>query len=215
MQVFFKISFFFFTIAVLTGCNATKKEDFYNEYEKRYGEAYSLFADEDIILSTIAYMDRIIAKEGNKNIIGIYYDKARLLFKLKRYNEALEELFKTDDEFYDVYKATLFIRFGSYSEAVPYLQRAIERNKRGLLELIAQPDNEKNFDEINIYIQGLIGLYICADIKYESILNELISGKIVTYNEAEILFQELLFPDNAQDDMQEIKEIILVSMWPE
>jgi tetratricopeptide (TPR) repeat protein len=215
MQIVFKTSFLYFVIAVLTGCSATKKESVYNEYIKRYGEAASPFADKDTIVSTIAYMDGIIAKEGNKNVISIYYDKASFLFKLKRYNEVLEELFKTDDEFYDVYRATLFIRLGRNSEAAPYLQRLIERNREGLLKLIAQPDNKKDLEEINVYIQGLMALYIFTDKTYESILYELTSENIMTYNEAEKLLQELLFVNNTQGDTQKLKEILLINMWPE
>jgi len=210
-----KTSFLFLAIAVLTGCSAAKKEEYYNEYVKRYSEAEFPFADEDKIVSTIAYMDEIIAKDSNKNIKSIYYDKARLLFRLKRYNEALEELFKTDDYSYDIYKATLFIRLGRNGEAAPYLQRSIEGNKKGLLKSIARPDNKKNPGEINFYTQGLMALYIFADKTYESILYELTSENIMAYNEAEVLLQELLFVDNAQGDMQKVKEIILLNMWPE
>jgi tetratricopeptide (TPR) repeat protein len=218
IQIVFKISIFFFVITVFSNCNGKKegKETLLNEYLEHYREAESPFADEDIIISTIIYMDEIIAKEGNKNIISIYYDKARLLFKLKRYNEALDELFKTDnDELYDVYRVTLFIRLGRNSEAVSYLQRLIDRNKRGLIKLIAQPDKEKNHEEINFYIQGLIISYIFADKTYESILFELTSENLITYNEAEILLQEILSLDNNQGNIQKTKELLLINMWPE
>jgi len=215
MQIITKISFFFFIVIMFSDCSR-KKEIFYNDYVKRYSEADSPFADENVIISTIAYMDEIIAKEGNENIISIYYDNARLLFKLKRYNEALDVLFKTnDDEFYDIYRATLLIRLGRSSEAVQYLQRLIDNSKKGLIELIKKPEKIKNHGEIDIYIQGLMALYIFADRTYESILYELTSENIITYNEAEILLQEILSPDHTQNDIQKTKEILLFNMWPE
>ena len=214
-QVVIKTAIFCFVFVVFVGCNETKqeKEKFFKEYTEHYTEANSPFANEDIIVSTIAYIDGIIAKEGNKNIVNIYYDKAGLLYKLKRYNEALDVLFQTDDEFYDVYKATLFICLGRNSEAASYLQNLIDRNKRGLIELAKLPDRKNIIGEKNIYIQGLITLYILADRSYESILYELTSETITTQQEAEILLQEM-FLDDIQDDIQKAKRILLISMWP-
>jgi tetratricopeptide (TPR) repeat protein len=225
MKIFFKILFFFFIIAVFSACNGKKeKETLINEYIKRYSEADSPFAAEDIIISTIAYMDETISKKGNKYIKNIYYDKARLLFKLKRYNEALDALFKTDnDESYDIYKATLFIKLGRSDEADPYVQRLIDRNKKAAIEFMAQADREKDSEKIKqkhkkglLAIQGLMVLYICTDRTYESILHEFTSENIITYDEADTLLQEILSQTNTQQgDMQKTKEILLNDMWSE
>jgi tetratricopeptide (TPR) repeat protein len=192
-----------------------EQEALANDYLERFIEAVLPHTDEDTILSTIAYMDEIIAKEGNKSFIDIYYDKARLLYRLKRYNEAYDALFQTEDEFYDIYKATFLCRLGRDSEATPYLQKLINTNITGLKEYDTLPARKKNHEEKIFYIQGLILLYILADRSYESILYELTSENIIARQEAEVLLNEILFLDNPQGDMQKAKELTLISMWSE
>jgi hypothetical protein len=214
-QAILKAVILCFVLAVFSGCNDKKQEQeaLIKEYLERFIEASSFLADEDTIVSFIAYLDGIIAKEGNKNIIGLYYDKARFLYMLKRYNEAYDALFQTEDEFYDIYKATLLCRLGRDSEAAPYLQKLININNEGLMEYEALPANEKNPGEKNFYIQGLMSFYILADRSYESILYELTSRNIIARQEAEVLLDELLLPDIPQGDIQKAKESILISMW--
>jgi tetratricopeptide (TPR) repeat protein len=226
MKIGLQILFLFFVIAIFSDCIGRKeeKETLINEYIKRYSEADSPFAAEDIIISTIAYTDEIISKKGNKYIKSIYYDKARLLFKLKRYNEALDALFKTDnDESYDIYIATLFIKLSRSDEADPYVQRLIGRQKKAIIEFMAQANREKDSEKIKqkhikglLAIQGLMVLYICTDRTYESILHEFTSENIITYDEADTLLQEILSQTNTQQgDMQKTKEILLNNMWSE
>ena len=215
MQIYVRIKAVFLCILIMfVGCNKTatekQKEAFFKEYLDRYVQANSPFADEDLILSTITFMDGIIEKEGNKNITSIYYDKATLLFKLKQYDEALKELFITEDDFYDVYKAALLIRLGRDSDAAFFLKNVIDKNKKELIEAIALKERYNVSREMAL-IQGTLALYIMAGRSIESILDEFMDENILTQEEAESLLQEDLF----KNDIQEIKKILLSNMWPE
>jgi tetratricopeptide (TPR) repeat protein len=169
------------------------------EYTERFAEAFSPSAEDDIILSTIAYMDNIITQEGNKSIRSIYYNKAELLYKLKRYNEALAVLYQADDEIYDTYKGALLVRLDRKGEAVPLLQNAIHKNKKAVASFFLANDKKK------LIIQGLIALYILSDIPLESLFVDLVNDEIVTRKEADIFIYNNSIT----------KEILLNSMWPE
>jgi tetratricopeptide (TPR) repeat protein len=210
IKAFMKIAICCLSLLSIMMCKETthNNDKLFESYSERFFQACSPFADEELIISTISYMDSIISKEGNNKIESIFYDKARLLFLLRQYDEALEELFKTDDEYYDIYKATLLICLGRESEAISFLQNAIKLNERGIIELKKQRENIR--DAIENYILGLMACYVLADMSYESILYELVSQNIATRQEAEILFQEGF---QFISDTQEIKEIILKSTW--
>ncbi|MDR1839677.1 MAG: hypothetical protein LBQ93_08880 [Treponema sp.] len=207
IKAFMKVAICCLSLLSIMMCRKTTNTE---EYFERFFQASSPFADEEMIMSTISYMDSIISKEGNKKIESIFYDKARLLFLLRQYDEALEELFKTDDEYYDIYKATLLICLGRESEAVSFLQKTIKLNEKGIMELKKQKENKNIRAAIESYTLGLMACYILADMSYESILYELTSQNIATRQEAEALFQEgFLFIS----DTQEIKEMFLKSTW--
>jgi tetratricopeptide (TPR) repeat protein len=186
---------------LIMGCNKVgpSEEVRLKEYSERFTEASSPFAEEDVILSTIEYIDNIITQEGNKNIQSIYYNKAGLLYKLKRYDEALAALYQTNDEVYDTYKGALLIRFGRNDEAIPLLYNAIQKNKKELSGAL-MPDNKKN-----PIIQGLIALYLLSDIPLELLFVDLINDKIVTRTEADTFLHENVIT----------KEILLNNIWPE
>ena len=62
-----------------------------SEYIQRISKA--LFSNDVVFISsTIDYIDAIIRLDGHTAILSIYYDKARLLYRLKRFDEALEML---------------------------------------------------------------------------------------------------------------------------
>jgi tetratricopeptide (TPR) repeat protein len=156
--------------------------------------------DESSIISTISYIDTIIEKEGNKNIKSIYYNKAQLLYKIKRFDEALEALNSTDDESYDAYKATLLIRLGRDNEATLFWDNCIERNIKAI-HGSTLPLTQK---DINI-IQATIALYVLADKPFDSFLSELTANQIITQQEAEAFIQNNTVT----------KELLLHSMWAE
>lgn len=217
MQKYFFEKLIFVTVfLVFTGCNKIsaeqERESLLREYTERYMQANSPFADDATILSTIAYMDSINEKERNRNITSIYYNKAGLLFKLKRYDEALDELYKTDDDFYDIHKATLLFRLGRDSEADLFLDKAIAWQKRGLKESLLLGDKENITGEAKNSIQGLMMLYIWNNYSRETLINEIAYDNILSSSEAEILLDELFINMNSKET-KEVKEIMINSMW--
>jgi len=199
-------------IIFFSGCikeTENKKNDFFIEYPEFLeviGKAGSPFADEYEKISAIAYIDGIIAKESNKRLTNIYYLKAELLYKLNRYNEALETIINIEDEDYSI--ATLLIILGREKEAEPYLQKCINKNINGLI--LSKEQSEERY----LNIQALVSFYILSDRNYESIesiLNELLIEGIITQKDSETLLQDDFF----KNDLQQIKEIFLTSMWPE
>ena len=197
----------FFSVCIKETEN--KKNDFFIEYPEFLeviGKAGSPFADEYEKISAIAYIDGIIAKESNKRLTNIYYLKAELLYKLNRYNEALETIINIEDEDYSI--ATLLIILGREKEAEPYLQKCINKNINGLI--LSKEQSEERY----LNIQALVSFYILSDRNYESIesiLNELLIEGIITQKDSETLLQDDFF----KNDLQQIKEIFLTSMWPE
>jgi tetratricopeptide (TPR) repeat protein len=191
----------FFIISLnFLGCNNKSvpiKESQAMDYFERILPALSPLAEEDVMLSTLAYIDDIITKEGNKNIKSIYYNKAQLLYKMKRYNEALNVMYQIDDKAYDAHLAALLICLGWENEAISLLQNVINVNKTVLNELSISKE------ERNRIIMGTILLYILADRSPESLCEELVNSKITTQQEA----------DNLLKDNKITKEIILQSMW--
>jgi len=215
MQILKKVIIYSLFFIVLVGCNKPiqEKKSQLEEYIERCLPAYNPAADEELILSTIAYMDNIIIKEGNKNIKTIYYNKAILLYMIKRYNEALDALFQTDDEEYDVHKSTLLIRLGRSNEAIPIFQKALDRYKINIGELVRYEGKNDVSDRTKNAIEGLMMYYILIDKPYESILHEFTSENILTKNEAEILFHKILAQGGG--DIMVVKEMILNGLWPE
>ena len=215
IKFFWNLIIVFLLIMLLTGCNRTAYEnkDLFTEYTERILEAFLPFADETILLSTIEYIDEIIANESNKNITSIYYDKARLLYMLKRYDDALNELFNINDNTYDIYIATLLICLERNNEATYYLLKLIENNKIEITEMIIQEGNEYISRNVKNAIQGLLLLYILIGESYESIINLFANESNIQQQEIEILFEELFINFGTQN-ISYIKEIVLRSMWP-
>jgi len=212
-KVIKNIAIFSLLVVLFEGCNKTTHENILlKEYTEYCLPAFNSLADDDLILKTIAYMDNIIAKEGNNNITTIYYNKAALLYKLKRYDEALDTIFQTNDKEYDVYKATLLIRLGRIDEAIPIFQSALDRYKEKINELVAIEGKANASDRTKNAIQGLMMYYILLDLPKESILSEFTSENILTQYEAEVFFQKLLLLGG---DIQGIKEMTLKGLWPE
>jgi tetratricopeptide (TPR) repeat protein len=201
MEIPTRQTILFLFLAILTGCNndkqMTAKETQAKAYMERISQAFSPSAEDGVILSTISYLDNIIAQEGNKNIKSIFYNKAQLLYKLKRYDEALEVMYQMNDESYVAHIAALLVCLGRDNEAVFLLQNAIDANKKALTN--ASLTRERK----NLIIQGSMLLYELANKPLETLFTELIIDKIITRQEADVLLES----------NKATKEIILQSMW--
>ena len=155
--------------------------------------------EEQIIFDEIAYMDGIIESEGNRNIKSIYYNKAQLLYRLKKYDDAMMTLYQTDNDDYDVYKAALLILLRCDTEAQKLLDKQIEKNKNILYEF------SEDQIQVNSIIMGTVILYVLSDMSVDSFFSELIDSNIITQK----YLDEVLKTQIVQ------KNDILRSMWPD
>ena len=207
MKKLFKIFLYILIILyLLLNCireNIEEKTQYIIFFEQ-YAQAISPFADKNQISATILLIDDIIEKEGNKNILIIHYYKAQLYYKNKQYDEALEVLFQADDEVYNAYIATLLLRLGRYTEADYFLTNAISNN------VIALKDINITNNSKNEIIKGLMILYILNGESYDNMMHKLSYDDIISIEKADELFQETFFNQNIEN----IKEILLDSMWP-
>jgi tetratricopeptide (TPR) repeat protein len=197
--------FIFFVFLLLIGCskkhNNTIKEQpstFLDEYLLRIHTAL-ITTDEETVLSTIKYIDDIILSK-NTEIASIYYNKAQLLYKIKRYNDALDALYQTDAENYNFYKATLFIRLGYTNDAESILNDLIDGNKKLLYQPSIIREGQKTYNTIQV----LIMLYVLSDRTVESLLTELENEELISQEESDRILSNNITT----------KEIILNSMWP-
>jgi tetratricopeptide (TPR) repeat protein len=200
VKIAYKHIIFCLLLVALFGCNKNKSVAFPDpsstDYLKRFSQA--LISDnKDFVLSTIIYMDNLIEKEGDKSIRSIHYNKAQLLYKIKQYDRALEALYRADDSAYDVPKASLLILLGHQNEALYLLEKSIEASKKVLIE-----DSLSEYQKTFV-IQGLVALYVLADMYPESLAEELVVEKIITGEDAYIILQQNTIT----------KEVLLNSMW--
>jgi tetratricopeptide (TPR) repeat protein len=214
-QYLLSVLVFILFFIMFLGCIRTSKPESisteenstqYNEYLERFFPAISPFADDDLLLSTLTYIDEIVAKEGNKKINSIYYDKARILYKLDQYDEALDALLQADDT-YNAYIATFLMRLGRNEEAIPFLESLIDTNKKWLIE----PSIESSKQKRSSVLQGLMMFHILIDKSRDEILSDMADENIGTRNEMEELLRNMLI----QDDIIITKENLLESMWPD
>lgn len=199
---------------IYSGCeknNQVKDISFWNNYIQRITEALSHNADEKTIISTIMFIDEIIKNEDNLNNSTIYYNKAKLLFKLQRYDDALDTLFQTDSSIYDYYKATLFFRLGKNDNAFIYLNKLIEKNAEIANDYYQLPFKERSFFNINAIIHESMLYSILSDETFESIINKTINMYQITQQDAILLLQDILM----HEDIKNVKENILLSVWPD
>jgi hypothetical protein len=100
---------------VLLSCTARPSPDkaVVKEYQDRYTAAATSH-DQAVVESTLHFMDQLLAK-GDTGIASIPLNKAQLLFRLKRYDEAVAALSQgpTIDKF-DL--GTLLLRIGRIAE---------------------------------------------------------------------------------------------------
>jgi tetratricopeptide (TPR) repeat protein len=182
------------------GCyaDAAKKDGVnhgYDDFQNHYLRAMTT-NDEAVILDEIKYMDSVIEIEGDKKITSIYYNKAQLFYKLKKYDDAVAVLYQTDNERYDVVKAALLILLGNDTEAQRLLNKQIEKNKTILFQFLGEPYQRDNL------ILGTISLYVLSDMSMSSFFSELVNNDIVT--------QEYL---NGLITQIPQKDVLLNSMW--
>jgi tetratricopeptide (TPR) repeat protein len=183
------------------GCyaDAAKKDGVnqgYDDFQNHYLRAMAT-NDEEVILDEIKYMDSVIGIEGDKKIKSIYYNKAQLLYKLKKYDEAVATLYQTDDERYDVVKAALLILLGNDTGAQKLLAKQIEKNKTILYQFLEEPNQRDNL------ILGTISLYVLSAMSMDSFFSELVNNDIVTQEHLNDLITQM--PQ---------KDVLLNSMWP-
>jgi tetratricopeptide (TPR) repeat protein len=165
-----------------------------NEYIQRISEALNS-NDVSVISSAIDYIDNII---DHDTIISIYYDKARLLYKLKRFDEAVKNLSNKKTMFNKYIEAALLMRLKRKDEAVAMLT---ELKKEYLNELSVYKNNDPKRDSS---IQAILGLIVLMDQNYEFEVNELVKKDMLTEQEGNNLKKNKL-----------AKEFILQSLWPE
>jgi tetratricopeptide (TPR) repeat protein len=119
----------FFLTGFLQGQQAAFADDssLLAEYQKKYLSALTT-TDPKVIESVIGFMDQLIAKKDN-SVASIYYNKAQLLFRLKRYDEAVETMKQSKMAGSDYYLATLLMRLGRTAEGRDILQKSLEEMK--------------------------------------------------------------------------------------
>jgi tetratricopeptide (TPR) repeat protein len=212
IYIFSRIIVIILLIIILIRCNKTvdktsiiENDEQYNEYLEHYIPALSSLADDNTLLSTITYIDDLIEKGKHEKIKDIYYDKAKLLYKLKKYDDALNTLYQSDESYYNIYIATLLIRLKQEDKAIPILENIISTNKKGLIET-QMPEQKRKF-----ILQGTMACYILADKTREEILLDMTNENISKKQDVDLFLQEML----TQDDIIMTKEDILLSMWPE
>jgi tetratricopeptide (TPR) repeat protein len=168
-----------------------------DEYFQRFFDALSS-NDENVISSTIEYIDNIII-ENDKTVLSAYYDKARLLYKLRKYNEALETLDKNSNSLFNRYlKATLLTQTGNNEKARGML---LELKTEYLIEL---NKNKYAVSKREGLVQAIMGLVLLLNQDYDFEVNEFVKKGIFTEQEGSGLIKNRF-----------TKELILQSCWPE
>jgi tetratricopeptide (TPR) repeat protein len=197
----------FFMFVFLFGCNTKSSKvpttiqpsEFQNEYFLRFVTAFSS-TNENEILSMLDYIDCIIVS-GNTEILSIYYDKARFLYKIKRYDEAVETMKQPEEGFNKFYLASLFIRLGREKEGLDLLNEIIANNET-TLEQISKNEQQSKLG----YFYGLLEMYFLADKPIEPLITEFVDKNIITQERANELLE--MYASTT-------KEIKLDFMWPE
>jgi tetratricopeptide (TPR) repeat protein len=186
------------TLLLFGGCENKKlgsSREKQDEYVQKIGEALS--SDNiSVISSTIDYIDNISNRDS---FASIYYDKARLLYKLKKFDEALKTLDNNKKTVFNKYtKAALLMRLKRNDEAITMLT---ELKKEYLNELSTYENNDLKRGSS---IQAIFGLILLMDQDYEFEISELINANMITEKEGDNLKKHNL-----------TKEFILQSLWPE
>jgi tetratricopeptide (TPR) repeat protein len=143
-----------------------------------------------VVESAIEYIDSIIKNDGEKYIFSIYYDKAQLLYKLQKYNEAVETLQRTKNN-YDIQMAALLIRMSKNNEAMLILRRFLTNYLK-----------QDTLTEKDIEVLCVVSLLSDGN------LNEILNDCITLKGAQDIFFSK-------QSDFGLTKEDLLQSMWPE
>jgi tetratricopeptide (TPR) repeat protein len=166
-------------------------------YADKINNAFA-FKDTENIESAIEYLDKIIEKEGDSQILSIYYDKAQLLYLQGKYNDALMTINLTNIKIYDVQKAALYISIGDIKKAEILLAELITYYF-GILK------NNKNINEILNIVMLLKMIYILSDKDINRLTNQLIQENILSKEKIDTLI-------NNEDTLD--KQTIIDSMWP-
>jgi tetratricopeptide (TPR) repeat protein len=126
-----------------------------NEYSQRYMVAMST-NDKLYIESTIAYMDKLIA-DGKSGIIDIESNKAELLFRLKRYDEAIGTLKSSQKIELKFDLAMLLLRLGHESEGRHVLEELLQYQEGLLLDPRVGGNDRSEVVKMKIMILHLLG----------------------------------------------------------
>jgi hypothetical protein len=182
------------------GCYEKESESIHSHenFQSRYLLGMST-TDAEAVIDVIKYIDSIIEADGNKRIKSIYYNKAQLFYRLKKYDEAMTALYQSDDDSYDVFKAALLILLGCDTEARILLDNQIEKEK-----MILNKFSGKETQKDNI-ILGIISLYVLSNTPVDSFFSELINDNIIT--------QEYI--ENVIINQIPQRYVLLNSIWPE
>jgi len=191
---------FFVSCHAKNSSEAENQNKEWNDYLMTIGHA-EMSNDEQEINSAIGYIDNAIEKGWEKNIFSVYYDKARLLFKLGKYNEALETLGKSKNN-YDIQKAALLIIMGNDKEAKLALDDFHIVLKESLLL--------RSVTEVDIKVLFLIS--ILSDTSFDDICSEYVDSGYIREEELNLYKNSL----NSSKDVLlfTTKDDLLQSMWP-
>ena len=125
-----------------------------DEYRKRFFAALSS-TDVNTISSTVEYINNIIVVEKDSYILSIFYDKARLLYKLKRYDEALDSLNQSKNTLYnDFIRASFLVRIERDGEALIALNKIYTNYKKEIFR------NYKNTKKKRTYSNPCVHSFI-------------------------------------------------------
>lgn len=104
-----------------------------DEYMRKYNEA--LTADDPAIIQEgINFLERF-ETELKSEVDSLYYNKAQLLFRLRRYDEALRVLYEINRDVESFFVATLLLRLNKDAEGRALLKTQFAKAKNHLLSM--------------------------------------------------------------------------------
>jgi len=143
-------------IFLLLFCFYSWGESRIDEYRKNYSTAI-ISNDTEIIENTLSFIDKLIDQNEFKDLSSIYYNKAQLLNKLKRTDEAIEALEHLEFPLNKFYQASLLVRIGQEEDATSLFDSVID------LYITTLKEDERTSDNIRPLYESIILAYILAD----------------------------------------------------
>ncbi len=112
---------------MILSCSKRPANSQLDKSDKEYFEKfYAALSSKDTtyIESTIHYIDEKLS-EGKSNIASIHYNKAQLLYRLRRYDEALQAIEEDNQNLGEFHAATLLLRLRRKTEAIKKFERIL------------------------------------------------------------------------------------------